>query len=119
MRRLRPHSHHHQHSSDDDSGGGGGGGGGGGVLQDSDSDSSPAVPVEMETNNTEKGGAKSKIAGSTDQNGELSAATRKMVAIDTTQNKHFTHRLLPVQSPEFDNVIDQVTYGSGHMTFCP
>ena len=33
---------------------------------------------------------------------------QKMVAIDTSQNKHFTHRLLPVHSPEFDNVIDQV-----------
>ena len=31
-----------------------------------------------------------------------------MVAIDTSQNKLFTHRLLPVHSPEFDNVIDQV-----------
>ena len=34
--------------------------------------------------------------------------TKKSVAIDTTQNKHFTHRLLPIQSPEFDNVINQV-----------
>ena len=33
---------------------------------------------------------------------------KKSVAIDTSQNEHFTHRLLPVQSPEFDNVINQV-----------
>lgn len=40
---------------------------------------------------------------------ELSPPTRhKVVAIDTSRNKHFTRRLLPVQSPEFDNVMDQV-----------
>ena len=32
----------------------------------------------------------------------------KSVAIDVTQNEQFTHRLLPSQSPEFDNVINQV-----------
>lgn len=36
-------------------------------------------------------------------------AAKKTVAIDTSQNEHFTHRLLPVQSPEFDNVINQVS----------
>lgn len=35
--------------------------------------------------------------------------TKKTVAINTSQVEHFTHRLLPVQSPEFDNVIDQVS----------
>lgn len=35
-------------------------------------------------------------------------AKHKVVAIDTTRNKQFSRRLLPVQSPEFDNVIDQV-----------
>lgn len=35
-------------------------------------------------------------------------AKHKAVAIDTSQNKHFNRKLLPVQSPEFDNVIDQV-----------
>ncbi len=35
-------------------------------------------------------------------------AKHKMVAIDTSQNRHFSHKLLPVQSPEFDNVMDQV-----------
>ena len=33
---------------------------------------------------------------------------KKTVAINTAQVDHFTHRLLPVQSPEFDNVMDQV-----------
>lgn len=33
---------------------------------------------------------------------------KKTVAIDTSQNEHFSHRLMPVRSPEFDNVIDQV-----------
>lgn len=43
------------------------------------------------------------------QSDELSPLTKhKMVAIDTSRNTHFTRRLLPVQSPEFDNVIDQV-----------
>ena len=32
----------------------------------------------------------------------------KSVAIDVSQNEQFTHRLLPSQSPEFDNVINQV-----------
>ena len=35
-------------------------------------------------------------------------AKHKVVAIDTSRNKHFSRRLLPVQSPEFDNVMDQV-----------
>ena len=34
----------------------------------------------------------------------------KSVAIDISQNEQFTHRLLPSQSPEFDNVINQVNY---------
>lgn len=33
---------------------------------------------------------------------------KKTVAIDTTQNEHFSQRLIPAQSPEFDNVINQV-----------
>ena len=33
--------------------------------------------------------------------------SKKSVAINTEQVEHFTHRLLPVQSPEFDNVMDQ------------
>lgn len=33
--------------------------------------------------------------------------SKKTVAINTEQVEHFTHRLLPVQSPEFDNVMDQ------------
>ena len=32
----------------------------------------------------------------------------KTVAIDTSHNEQFTRRLLPAQSPEFDNVINQV-----------
>ena len=36
------------------------------------------------------------------------SAGKKTVAINTSQVEHFTHRLLPVQSPEFDNVMDQV-----------
>lgn len=35
-------------------------------------------------------------------------SSKKSVAINTSQNEHFSHRLLPVQSPEFDNVINQV-----------
>jgi len=43
------------------------------------------------------------------QSDDLSPSTKqKTVAIDISQNQHFTRRLLPVQSPEFDNVIDQV-----------
>ena len=38
-----------------------------------------------------------------------SSPGKKSVAINTEQVEHFTHRLLPVQSPEFDNVMDQVT----------
>lgn len=38
-----------------------------------------------------------------------SSLGKKCVAINTDQVEHFTHRLLPVQSPEFDNVMDQVT----------
>lgn len=41
-------------------------------------------------------------------------ARHKVVAIDTSRNKHFTRRLLPVQSPEFDNVMDQVIKRSIH-----
>ena len=37
-----------------------------------------------------------------------SPVKHKMVAIDVSQNKRFSHKLLPVQSPEFDNVMDQV-----------
>ena len=37
-----------------------------------------------------------------------SSLSKKSVAINTAQVEHFTHRLLPVQSPEFDNVMDQV-----------
>ena len=32
----------------------------------------------------------------------------KTVAIDTSHNEQFTHRLIPAQSTEFDNVINQV-----------
>lgn len=35
---------------------------------------------------------------------------KKSVAINTSQVEQFSHRLLPVQSPEFDNVIDQVFF---------
>lgn len=38
-----------------------------------------------------------------------SSMGKKTVAINTSQVEHFTHRLLPAQSPEFDNVIDQVS----------
>jgi hypothetical protein len=51
---------------------------------------------------------------STDSDGlsdELSHPVRhKVVAIDTSKNKHFSRKLLPVQSPEFDNVMDQVIH---------
>ena len=45
---------------------------------------------------------------STSTGDELSLRKHKTVAIDTSQNASFTHRLLPAQSPEFDNVINQV-----------
>lgn len=38
---------------------------------------------------------------------------KKTVAIDTTQNEHFSQRLIPAQSPEFDNVINQVSDSEG------
>ena len=43
---------------------------------------------------------------------ELGGYTRKQksVAIDITQNELFSHRLLPSQSPEFDNVMNQVYF---------
>lgn len=88
-----------------------------------DSDSDAAVlqgssPLHATAHNVGKGSS-SKLESvepvtvrSTDsdvQSDDLSPPARhKMVAIDTSQNKHFTRRLLPVQSPEFDNVIDQV-----------
>ena len=37
-----------------------------------------------------------------------STSSKKTVAIDTSQNEHFSHRLIPTQSPEFENVISQV-----------
>ena len=49
-----------------------------------------------------------KSVESDDDSSSSATAKTKIVAIDTSQNEHFTHRLLPVQSPEFDNVIDQV-----------
>ena len=36
-------------------------------------------------------------------------AKHKMVAIDISQNRQFSQKLFPVQSPEFDNVMDQVS----------
>ena len=34
----------------------------------------------------------------------------KSVAINTSHNEQFTHRLIPAQSTEFDNVINQVPH---------
>jgi len=34
---------------------------------------------------------------------------KKSVAIDTSQNEHFSHRLIPARSPEFDNLMNQVS----------
>ena len=48
---------------------------------------------------------------SDDSSGQSSTA-KKSVAIDITQNEHFTHRPMPLQSQEFDNVMDQVRYGA-------
>ncbi|XP_019852919.1 PREDICTED: patatin-like phospholipase domain-containing protein 7 isoform X2 [Amphimedon queenslandica] len=43
-----------------------------------------------------------------DSTGDESTGKKpKAVAIDTSQNASFTHRLIPAQSPEFDNVINQ------------
>ena len=44
---------------------------------------------------------------SDESSGQASTA-KKSVAIDTSQNEHFTHRQLPLQSQEFDNVMNQV-----------
>lgn len=46
---------------------------------------------------------------SDDSSGQSSTA-KKSVAIDTSQNEHFSHRPMPLQSQEFDNVMDQVRY---------
>lgn len=66
--------------------------------------------MEIPRNNS----AKSDALRSTDsdvQSDDLSPpAKHKAVAIDISQNKHFNRKLLPVQSPEFDNVIDQVKH---------
>lgn len=66
-------------------------------------------PCQREWNNP----LKADVARSTDSDflsDELSPpAKHKVVAIDTSRNKHFGRKLLPVQSPEFDNVMDQVT----------
>lgn len=39
----------------------------------------------------------------------LTRYSAKTVAIDTSQNEQFTHRLIPAQSTDFDNVINQVS----------
>ena len=64
--------------------------------------SSDSVPVQM---SPQQDATKS---DSTSTGDELSLRKHKTVAIDTSQNASFTHRLLPAQSPEFDNVINQV-----------
>ena len=64
--------------------------------------SSDSLPVQM---SPQQDATKS---DSTSTGDELSLRKHKTVAIDTSQNASFTHRLLPAQSPEFDNVINQV-----------
>lgn len=43
-----------------------------------------------------------------DESSGQASTVKKSVAIDTSQNEHFTHRQLPLQSQEFDNVMNQV-----------
>ena len=91
------------------------------VSLDSDSDTAPnAVPSDSlqpdsysgsHTVTQKKWTSASRNTDSDIQSDDMSPSTnakQKMVAIDISQNKHFTRRLLPVVSPEFDNVIDQV-----------
>lgn len=85
------------------------------VLADSDSDVSPSLTspsVPLYGSEMRSVAVVPDAVQSTDSDiraDDLSPLTRhKMVAIDTSQNKHFTSKLLPAQSPEFDNVIDQV-----------
>ncbi len=47
-------------------------------------------------------------SGDSDEDSSNAMSRQKTVAINTSQNKLFTHRLLPVHSPDFDNVMDQV-----------
>ena len=68
-------------------------------LRANESDSASTSNVQISDDSTGQG------AG----NGAVSPTThRKTVAIDMSQNECFTHRLLPVVSPEFDNFMDQV-----------
>ena len=43
-----------------------------------------------------------------DESSGQPSMVKKSVAIDTSQNEHFTHCPLPLQSQEFDNVMNQV-----------
>ncbi len=52
---------------------------------------------------------------SDDTVGARGSKGKKTVAIDISQNEHFSHRLMPVRSPEFDNVIDQVQLALLHV----
>lgn len=76
--------------------------------------SSSLYSLQLESSECVENSSATNVVRSTDsdvQSEELSPLTKhKIVAIDTSRNKHFTQRLLPVQSPEFDNVIDQVFY---------
>lgn len=68
-------------------------------------------PIHQERSHQEKVFMKNTDSDvASDEYSASPSAKQKVVAIDISQNKHFTHRLLPVQSPEFDNVIDQVIF---------
>ena len=82
---------------------------------DSDSDPEPSRPPRLAAGQLKpllKSTLTSEPAKSTDSEIDdivpSKGKSKKTVAIDTSQNKHFSHRLIPVRSPEFDNVIDQV-----------
>ncbi len=69
-----------------------------------DSDSNQPLSDNSSTQLTSSGS----IPNSPSRTPRLSKKKPHSVAIDTSQNECFTHRLLPVQSSEFDNVINQV-----------
>ncbi len=63
-----------------------------------------SAPLQVETVKS----TDSEVVSDDTVSGPKGSKGKKTVAIDISQNEHFSHRLMPVRSPEFDNVIDQV-----------
>jgi hypothetical protein len=92
--RIKPFSAIVEGDSEDSEGGGINDGGIGDSL--TSINIQPHDPVKSDTSST-----------TGDEHQQLARRPHKTVAIDVTQNESFSHRLLPSQSPEFDNVINQ------------